>query len=160
MALHPPKEISSTLGLGLNTTKSLNKVSPTIWIGTEVWNELEEPWREGSTIIANPNYIWKTKWELGKPYIITRFHDEGGKLIATYCDVSRPVKQIEGGLSFIDLYLDVWVLPGQEPVILDQEELDDAVKAEYVAPEEAIEANRVATELLSNIKNNPAFLDF
>lgn len=96
---------------------------------------MKEPWVEGSTIIAEQGYIWKTKWEVGKPYVITKFQDAASNLIAVYCDVARPVEVIEGGFTFVDLYLDVWQVVGKDAVILDENELQDAVEAEYVSTE-------------------------
>jgi predicted RNA-binding protein associated with RNAse of E/G family len=160
MALHPPRLISSTKGLGLNTTKTMHRVNDRVSIGTEIWNELEKPWTEGDTIIALPGYRWVTKWEIGKPYIITKYHDEKGSLIAIYCDVTQPVRAVEGGFEFIDLYLDVWQIPGQEPVILDEDELQDAITAGYLNANEAHEAERIAKEIIINIKISPDFLNF
>lgn len=54
MPIHRPKLISSVEGLGPNTTKSMKYISSTVAIGTEVWNELQEPWKEDDTIIALP----------------------------------------------------------------------------------------------------------
>lgn len=160
MTLHPIKRISSIEGLGINTTKTIVRLSDTVSIGTEVWNELDEAWREGDTIIAQPGYIWTTKWELGKPYIITKFQDENGKLIAVYCDVARPVKKINNGFEFEDLYLDIWQIPEQRPVVLDRDELTEAVIAGYITRDESCEAERVADTLISALNNNPDFLAF
>jgi predicted RNA-binding protein associated with RNAse of E/G family len=151
MSLHPPKRITSTQGLGVGTTKSMQWLSETKAIGTEVWNEMSEPWKEGETIIALPGYIWTTQWEVGKPYIITEFKDEAGKLIATYCDVTRPVRLVEGGFEFVDLYLDVWMVAGKKPVVLDEDELHEAVTAGYVTQEEAEKAEAIALKLIEII---------
>ena|ERR1700683_1492648 len=105
MSLHRPKLISSIEGLGLNTTKSMRYKSKAVAIGTEVWNELEKPWQEGDIVIARPGYKWVTRWEVGKPYIINKFYDDKGMLVAIYCDVSRPVRLIEGGGSNLTIYI-------------------------------------------------------
>lgn len=136
----------------------MQRVNDSVSIGTEIWNEMEEPWRQGSTIIAKPGYIWTTKWELDKPYIITRFQDVASNLIAVYCDVSRPVRATDDGFSFIDLYLDVWQLPGEEPIILDEDELSEAVKANYISHDEAEIAQRIARELVASLKDDPDFI--
>ena len=160
MTAHPIKRISSIEGLGLNTTKTMRRLSDTVSIGTEVWHELHEAWKEGDTIIAQQGYIWTTKWELNKPYVITKFQDENNKLIAIYCDISRPVKQIDGGFEFEDLYLDVWQIPGQNPIILDENELAEAVIAKYLTKDEASETKRVANSLILALKTDPTFLAF
>lgn len=160
MTLHPPRRISSIEGLGLNTTKIMRRINDSVSIGTEIWNELNEPWKESDTIIALPGYKWVTKWEVGKPYVITKFLDEKNNLIAVYCDVSRPVSEIKGGFEFIDLYLDVFQLPGQKPVLLDEDELNEAVSAKCITPEEATEARQIANSLMLNLTTDPGFLKF
>ena len=148
MSIHQPKNISSTEGLGINTTKSMRRINESVSIGTEVWNDMKEPWVEGRTVIAKPGYIWTTKWETGKPYIITKFQDAAANLIAVYCDVARPIEERSGGFSFVDLYLDVWQVAGQDPVILDEDELKQAVIAGYITEDEAHGAKIVAEALI------------
>src|SRR5687768_7395395 len=132
MSLHPPKHISSIEGLGLNTIKQLDYKDDNKAVATETWGKLEKSWSESGTIIAEEGYKWVTDWEAGRPYIVTKFLDEKGEITGVYCDISRPVERVEGGFTFDDLYLDVWMVPGQEPVILDEDELKEAVEAEYI----------------------------
>lgn len=160
MSVHSPKLISSTEGLGLNTTKSMRYLSDDIAIGTETWNELDEPWQESGTIIAQPGYKWVTRWELKKPYIISKFYDDNDNLVGIYCDIARPVRQIEGGFEFDDLYLDVWKATGQHTVILDEDELLAAVQAGYITADEATEAHKAAKELVCALENNTEILSF
>ncbi len=160
MPIHRPKLISSIEGLGLNTTKSMRYISKTIAIGTEVWNELQEPWQEGDTIIALPAYKWVTRWEAGKPYIINKFYDDANHLVGIYCDVARPVRQIEGGFEFDDLYLDVWWATGKPISVLDEDELQEALGAGYITTNEAVEAHRVAKELIELLKQQSEILQF
>lgn len=100
----------------------------------------EQPWVESGVTIADESYRWVTEWEAGRPYIITKFLNEVGELGGVYCDISRPVKRVDGGFTFVDMYLDVWLVPGQEPVILDEDELKEAVEAGYVTQTEADQA--------------------
>ncbi len=158
--MHPPKNISSKEGLGLGTTKEMRYINRGLAIGTETWNELENPWSESDTIIALPGYKWVTKWEVGKPYIITKFFDDNNVLIGVYCDISRPVEASEEGFRFDDLYLDVWQIPGTRPVILDQDELEEAVEAGHISKEEAGKTWQIAHKVVNCIENDPDFLDF
>lgn len=160
MSVHPPKYISSSEGLGVNTMKRLEFLSENIAIGTEVWQELPTPWREGETIIAKCGYRWITKWEAGKPYIITKFYDAQENLVGIYCDASRPVQKIAGGFAFDDLYLDVWQVPGEKPVILDEDELEAAVQAGFIKQSEAISARETAALLRQKLADDPSFTDF
>lgn len=160
MSLHPPKHISSAEGLGLNTVKQLEFKGENKAVCTETWGELEAPWKESGTIIAEPGYTWVTLWETGKPYIITKFLNAEGELVGVYCDVSRPVKRVGDEFTFDDMYLDVWMVPGQEPVILDEDELEEALQAGYITQLEAEQAIEVAATLKDELKKGSELLDF
>jgi predicted RNA-binding protein associated with RNAse of E/G family len=151
MAIHPPRNISSWSGLGLNTTRELQFITDNLAIGTETWGEIETPWAEGDTVIAKAGYTWITRWETGKPYIITKFCDETGGVVGVYCDVARPVRRQGAGFEFDDLYLDVWQIPGSAAVILDEDELRAALEVGHVTPREADDAYATARELLGII---------
>jgi predicted RNA-binding protein associated with RNAse of E/G family len=160
MSIHPPRRISSIEGLGLpSNTRSIEYLPDGSAITTEIWNEMPEPWKQGDTVIALPGYKWVTKWEEAKPYIVNKFFDSNSVLIGVYCDVARLVRKIEGGFEFDDLYLDVWQVPGSEPEILDEDELQEAVEAELITKEEAESARDVAKKVLSLLSDD-IFLTF
>jgi len=160
MTIHSPKHISSSQGLGLNTVKEMVFLNDNVAIGIERWNKLDESWSESGVIIAQEGYSWITKWETGKPYIITKFLNETGDIVGIYCDVSTPVERTDESFAFIDLYLDVWQVPGQSPVILDEDELRKAISAKYVSKEDADSAQYVAEQLIEELINNSEFLNF
>lgn len=135
-------------------------MSDTLAIGTEVWNELDEAWKEGDTVIARTGYKWVTRWEVGKPYVINKFYDDVDSLIGIYCDVTRPVRLIDGGFEFDDLYLDVWEVAGKSIVILDEDELENALRADYITADETDEARRISQELVVLLKNGSYILQF
>jgi predicted RNA-binding protein associated with RNAse of E/G family len=145
--IHPPTRISSIKGLGLNTSKTMKHETDNFAVGTEIWGELEKPWRQGETIIALPGYKWVTQWEVGKPYIITKFYDAEGNFIATYCDVARPLRRVDGGFETDDLYLDVWQVADSAPIILDEDELEIAITAGHITKDEAMISRQVADNL-------------
>lgn len=160
MTLHPPKYITSIAGLGTNTTKTMERISDTVSIGTETWNEMSVPWREGGTIIARPGFKWVTKWEIDKPYILTKFLDANANLVGVYCDISRPVKVIKNGFSFVDLYLDIWKPAGEMPIVLDENELKEAVELGYITSEEAQIAREIAAKIMTDLVSDADILDF
>ena len=160
MSIHAPKRVTSTKGLGVNTTKTLEWMSDTLAYGTEVWGELEKPWKEGETLIALPGYVWRTRWEVGKPYIITKFFNEKGELVGIYCDICSPVEKVNDGFEFDDLYLDVWQTPGNAPVLLDEDELQEAITAGFLTAEEATEVRHHAVEVIQILLTKPDLLNF
>lgn len=160
MAIHKPKRIRSSDGLGLNTTKRMELLSDTVGIGTELWGPLDEDWAESGTVIAREGYLWRTKWRVGNNYIITKFYDTNRNLVGVYCDICRPVERYGKGFVFDDLYLDVWYVPGRTPVILDIDELQEAVKLHYVAESEARYAYGVVRGLVDRLNTGEEDLDF
>lgn len=160
MHIHPPRRISSVEGLGVNTTKQLEWSSDRLAFGTETWGEMEKPWKQDKTIIALPEYVWRTRWEVDKPFIINKYFDNNGKLVGIYCDICRPVEKVENGLAFDDLYLDVWQVPGRMPIILDEDELEKAKKAGYISSEEAVTARQCAEKMKKLLLAQTDLLNF
>lgn len=160
MAIYKPKRIRSKVGLGVGTKKSLDFISDTEGIGTELWGPVDAPWVESGTVIARQGYIWRTKWQVGRNYVITKFYDTSRNLVGVYCDICRPVERERHGFAFDDMYLDVWHTPGQTPVILDVDELKEAVKLHYVAESEARYMYGVAKGLTERIASGEEPLDF
>lgn len=160
MGIDKPKRIRSSAGLGLYTQKKMEYYSANIGIGTEIWGPLDEVWREGSTVIADQGYLWRTKWEVGKHYVPTKFYDTNRNLVGVYIDICRPVERDGRGFAFDDLYLDVWYVPGRDPVILDIEELKEAVALHYVAESEARYAYGQAKSLVERLIANEESLEF
>jgi len=96
-------------------------------ITTEVWGRIPEPWQESGTIIAEEGYTWQTWWERGKPYLRTEFSDSSGALVGTYYDITSPIREDKGTFVCEDLYLDIWHVANGKPVLLDEDELREAV---------------------------------
>jgi predicted RNA-binding protein associated with RNAse of E/G family len=138
----------------------MKRMSDSVSIGTELWGYLEKPWKEGRTVIAHSGYKWVTRWEAGKPFITSKFYNDSGRLIGIYCDVARPVQQTVDGFTFEDLYLDVWQVTGENPMILDEDELDEAVEADFISGEEAEEATTIAEQLRQMLLDNDPIFKF
>ncbi len=158
--IHPPKKITNWNGLGVGTAKIMRYVTDDFGVGTEIWQEVTEPWKEGDTIIADIDYRWITKWEHGKPYLITKFMNADDELVGVYCDITRPVVYNRVESYFEDLYLDVWQPANAAPVILDEDELVLAVAAGHVTRDEANAARKVALQLVRDLVEKPSLLEF
>lgn len=160
MSIHKPKLISSIEGLGLKTIKDMQYQSEGVGIGTEIWTEVQAPWKEGEVVIALPGYKWVSRWEVGKPYVITKFYDNKGNFVAMYCDICRPVRQIAGGFEFDDLYLDVWQPEGMPVTILDEDELRDALELNYITKSDAHAAYLAVEELTGLLEQKSEIFQF
>lgn len=79
---------------------------------------------------------------------IGRFHLADGTFTGIYANVLTPVQGLDGSTwRTTDLFLDVWLAPGAEARVLDEDELADAERAGAVSPDEARVAREEAERL-------------
>ena len=64
-------------------------------------------------------YYWTDRW-----YNIFRFHEPTGELRNFYCNVNMPPTFADGLLEYVDLDLDLLVMPDLRYKILDREEFE------------------------------------
>ena len=86
-----------------------------------------------------------------RPYGLWRVltPDERGRK-CWYCNVSTPADMAEGAITFRDLLLDVLLLPGEAPRVLDRDDLECA-RAEGLDPALAALAEQGVEEILALI---------
>jgi len=153
MSIHSPSFESSIVGLGDNTRKSMRILDDGTGIGTEDWLDIPNPWKIGDVVIAEKDYQWITHWVPNREFVVTQFFNPERKSIGVYCDITRPVKRIDGGFSYEDIYLDVWKQEGQTAKLLDEDELVAGVEANFLTRHEANRALRIAGYLLSDLSS-------
>ncbi|HUG39609.1 MAG TPA: DUF402 domain-containing protein [Longimicrobiales bacterium] len=103
---------------------------------------------EGRTMLeADSPVVWFTF--PGAHHDIGRFHTPEGVLTATYADILTPV-EVEGDeWRTTDLFLDVLLEPGRAPVVLDADELEEAVAKGWLDPAMARLAEAEAARLVA-----------
>lgn len=80
---------------------------------------------------------------------IGRFHRADGTFTGYYANVLTP-PEIDGDVwRTTDLYLDVWLAPDAQPVLLDEDEFDLALGKESLDPETAQRAREEADRLMA-----------
>jgi uncharacterized protein len=110
---------------------------------------LEAPMLVGDTIALEPGapIIWFTF--AGLRHDIGRFHTAAGVFTGIYADIIEPVRRESIDRWHItDLFLDVWVATGGEPIILDREELDEACAHGWITAQSAAAAVDEAEQLV------------
>lgn len=85
--------------------------------------------RKGSTTIG---YYWADKG-----YILWRIFDPEGSLTGTLFHICKDVTMTEHTVSYLDLILDIWVSPEGDLRIFDEDELEDAKKADLIDKDES-----------------------
>lgn len=92
-------------------------------------------------------YVWP-----GEPYEIGAFHDQDATFLGHYANVIRPPEVEPGGWTIEDLYVDLWVPAGGDPVLLDLDELEEARGRGWLSDGEADGARGVAEALLESAR--------
>ncbi len=116
----------------------------------------------GKCILDN-NYKWLEFYDYNSKIKLTAIYDENCKIIEWYFDIAREINKENGVPYEDDLYLDVVVTPTGDIVLLDENELKDALdrleitEAEYKNAYE--EANKLISRLKDRVKELQKFTD-
>ncbi|MCG6955466.1 MAG: DUF402 domain-containing protein [Gemmatimonadetes bacterium] len=79
---------------------------------------------------------------------IGRFHRADGTFTGIYANILTPPEMSDDEWHTTDLYLDVWLPPGGTAVLLDADELDEALGREWIDGPTADRARAEADRLL------------
>lgn len=85
-------------------------------------------------------------------FSIVEFRDEEDKLLGYYCDIVTPLARVGDDYFQTDLLLDLWVSPEGGYQVLDEDEFEEAVRAELLSDE----MQTKAVETLERLKETIA----
>ena len=104
----------------------------------------------GKYVIADAGWHWLGWMRPDFPWALTAMRDSEGNWTQWYFDiVSGMGRDVDGRGWFEDCWLDIVVLPDGSAVLLDEDELEEALRTGEVTPEQAEAARRAAGELLA-----------
>lgn len=153
--IHTPHLILSNVVNGDRNKITQEVISETMTLSTEYWtNEPTREYVDAGVITAKKGYTWITKWELGKNYISTRILDESGNPVGIYWDITSQVEKLNGHYQAYDWYLDVFQISNSKTVVLDEDELTEALQAGFVTQSEAEIARKNAQDIFKNALNH------
>ena len=102
--------------------------------------------RKGGAVLAGPGFTWATFFYPGRWYTIASVYDARGQLAAHHVDLCVPPEERDGMLSFLDLKLDLLILPGGEATWLDHDDYAREIEAGTIGlPWQRAVAEAVAT---------------
>ncbi|HXR66138.1 MAG TPA: DUF402 domain-containing protein [Ktedonobacteraceae bacterium] len=103
--------------------------------------------------ILDKGYDWVQHFPDGSPYVLLAAFDARGELVQWYIDVVGGTGVDEHGVPWYDdLYLDIVVSPMGETLLLDVDELDEALRLDKVTRTQYDFAWRQASVLLDAIE--------
>jgi predicted RNA-binding protein associated with RNAse of E/G family len=118
---------------------------------------VSHPIREASRIIAENGYlaiwfVYRNRW-----YDIGKFFDRARKCVGYYCDIIKPIEQLQRGPSktvmITDLFLDLWIWPNGRYTVLDRDEFKDGLRRGHISKALACEARGQLDLLVKRLKS-------
>lgn len=105
--------------------------------------------------IVDEGYSWIQYFPEGKNFVLTVMIDEKDNVIQWYFDISEKYELTGDGIPFYDdLFLDIAVLTTGEVILLDEDELKDALDKNEITEKQYNNAMRQAQELILWINEN------
>ena len=106
----------------------------------------------GKSIIDN-NYKWLEFYDYNSKVKLTAIYNENNKIVEWYFDIAREIGK-ENGVPFEDdLYLDVVVTPEGKIILLDEDELKEALNRMEITDLEYKNVYREANQLIEKLKD-------
>lgn len=151
-SIHKPYLLSSKIKFEKNNILASKSISDFILETTEAWIENPgRPYVDAGVTTAKKGYQWITTWEQNKQYITTKIVDENGRLVGIYWDVTSLVNKNGESFQAYDWYLDIFVAFDGIVHLLDEDELDLAVKQGFLSNKEAQIARKTANEIVKKL---------
>ncbi|CAM3010186.1 DUF402 domain-containing protein [Hathewaya histolytica] len=106
-------------------------------------------------LILDEGHTWIQYFPEGLNYAVTVMFDCNKKIVQWYFDICTSNKIDERGIPYFnDLYLDVVLLPKGDTMLLDEDELEEALKIGDITEEEYHMAKEVAEDILKELKED------
>ena len=106
---------------------------------------------KGKSIIDN-NYRLLEFFDYNSKIKLTTFYDDNLEIIEWYFDISKELGKENNIPYHEDLYLDVVVKPDGKIILLDEDELEEALKQNEITKEEYETSYKEANNLISILK--------
>lgn len=119
-------------------------------------HELREPlWKEYKgrrMCLANRGYLWMQHFPKGEHFVVTTMFDAEGNVVQWYIDICKTQGLTDQQVPwFDDLYLDVVVFPSGERMLLDEDELKEALDKRDISARDYTMAHKTAARLITQI---------
>lgn len=102
--------------------------------------------------LADTNYTWIQTFPDNKNYSISTMFDTEDNIIEWYIDIVTNMGVDERGIPYYDdLYLDIVALPNNEVFLLDELELEKALKSKDITEKEYTLAKEQVDIILDNV---------
>lgn len=102
--------------------------------------------------MRDTGYKWLEFYDYNSRVRLTAMYDEKNEIVEWYFDIARMIGKENGVPYEDDLYLDVLLTKEGNIILLDEDELKEALERRELTEEEFNEAYNVANELVNKIE--------
>ena len=143
-------EIVENGSLRINTFNNLDFTGD---IALIKFNKMYKPYmvENINLCMANDNYKWLEFYDYSKKYRLTAMYNEKNKIIEWYFDIARKIGKENGMPYEDDLYLDIVLTPRGDIILLDEDELKEALEKMEITKKEYDEAYQEARNLIEKL---------
>lgn len=83
--------------------------------------------------VADSGYLWLQHFPKDRKYVITTMFNDKEEIVQHYVDICYDHGIEDSGIPwYLDLYLDIVLLPTGEAILVDEDELDEALKEKVI----------------------------
>ena len=129
------------------------------------FNKMNKPFvvEEKNVCMADDNYRWLEFYDYSKKYKLTAMYNDKNEIIEWYFDIARKLGKENENPYHDDLYLDIVETPTGKIMLLDEDELTEALNKYEVTKTDYemayIEAKKLIKELEGNTEKLKKFTD-
>ena len=118
---------------------------------------VRKPRREFGKVVVGKGYL--AVWFIfrGRGYDVSKFYDRKRRFTGYYCDIIRPITRLLSNATktsiMTDLFLDLWITPDGKYLVLDEDELEEALAKHVISSSLARQARRELQLLIQLTKS-------
>lgn len=102
--------------------------------------------------IIGEGHTWIQHFPTGAYHSMTTMIDKSDHIVQFYFDIAKDIGRTETGIPYMDdLYLDVVYMPNEKPLLLDEDELDDALDSKTITQNEYNIAHKEAEQIMQDL---------
>ncbi|KAA0548155.1 DUF402 domain-containing protein [Bacillus sp. BGMRC 2118] len=133
------------------------------WVSILQISKVREPltvnYHDQNVKLADAGYTWVQYFPKGESYTITVMLNESNEVVQWYIDICLNHGVTEKNVPWYrDLYLDIIIFPNNTWFLVDEDELETALKLGIITKKEYDYAYYVAHNLLDRLKSQSLYL--
>lgn len=113
-------------------------------------------YRDQEVMAAGYDVIWFLFKD--EPFDVGRFYRPDGTWTGYYVDILEPVRwqgtNADTLQPIVDLFLDLWIAPDGEHMVLDEDEFEDAKAKGYLSGDQVAHAQETLQRLVASVMQN------